>query len=141
MPLNLASGCRCPASDASIDEIAQRNQRYRCSNHCAPAFRLACHIDPRVTSQMRILVFTLKVSLAGILVSFISVVGVILSSILCHDITSCIFWFRVTAFTSFVIKKYSTRKIRQWEPVGWVMAGKNHPYVPIELILRRKRMS
>jgi hypothetical protein len=91
MPLNLASGGRCPASDASIDEITQCNQHYRCSNHRAPAFQLSCHIDPRITSQMRVLVFTLKVFLSGIHVSFISVVGIILSSIFGHDVTSCIF--------------------------------------------------
>jgi hypothetical protein len=139
MPLNPASGCRCPASDASIDEVTQRNQRYRCSNHRAPAFQLSCHIDPRVASQVRVLVFTLEVSLASIHVSFISVVGIILSSIFCHDVTSCILWFSVVSVLSCLTKRYGIRKIRQWEPVGWVMAGKNYPYVEIDLNLEASK--
>jgi hypothetical protein len=86
VPLDLAGG----TGDASVDEVCEGHYRQCGSNHRAPSYRLTGHIDPRVTSQMRIFVVALEVSLAGINMSFTSVVGVVLCFIIGHGITSLV---------------------------------------------------
>jgi len=86
MPLNLTVG----TGDASVDEVCECNYRQCRSNHRAPAFQLACYIDSHVTSQVLIFVLTLEVGFTGINVSLILVIGVVLSFIFGHVITSLI---------------------------------------------------
>ena len=86
MPSNLAGG----TGDASIDKVSQRDERQCQSDHGAPSFQLSRHIDPRVAAQMRILVFALEVSFAGVNVSVFIIFPVILSSIIGHGITSMV---------------------------------------------------
>ena len=62
VPLNLAGG----TGDASIDEVGQCNECQRRSYHRAPSFRLTSDIDSRITSQVRIFVFTFEVLFPGI---------------------------------------------------------------------------
>ena len=125
MPLDLTGGSRSPASYTSIDEVTQRYQSNHSTYHRAPSFHLASYIDSHVTTQMRVFVFTLKVSLAGINVSFISIVGVVLNFILCHNITSLVDCF-VVGVQSFLVRRYGIRGNRQCEPVGWVMVVENY---------------
>lgn len=88
VPSDFATGSCVPAGDTSVDKVSQYNKRQCQSNHWAPHFQLTSHIDSRITSQVLIFIVTLKVSLAGINVSFSSLVSVIVGSFLCHDITS-----------------------------------------------------
>jgi hypothetical protein len=90
LPFTISSDPAVGTGDASIDEVSERYNRQCRSYHGAPSFQLAGYIDSRVTSQMRIFVFTLEVGFAGIYVSFVSVVGVVLSFIFGHDITSLV---------------------------------------------------
>jgi hypothetical protein len=86
VPSDLAGG----TGEASVDEVCEGNNRQRRSDHRAPPFRSASYINSHVTAQMWILVFTLEVGFSGIHMSFVSGVGVILSSIFCHNITSSV---------------------------------------------------
>ena len=86
MPLDFAIG----TGDASIDEVSQCNNRQCRSYHRAPSSLLSRYIDSHVTAQMRVFVLTFEVSLAGINVSFVLFVKVILIFIVGHDITSLI---------------------------------------------------
>ncbi|VTR70738.1 hypothetical protein DESC_830055 [Desulfosarcina cetonica] len=90
LPLTVPSKFAGGTGDASIDKVSQRDERQCQSDHGAPSFQLARHIDPRVATQMRVLVFALEVSFAGVNVSFIPVVKVVLRSIIGHGITSMV---------------------------------------------------
>jgi hypothetical protein len=83
VPLNLAGG----TGNTFVDEVAQYNERQCQSDHKAPSLLSSGHIDPRITTQMLIFVFALKIFLTGINVTFAPVVGVILNFILGHGIT------------------------------------------------------
>ena len=117
MPLNPAVSSR----DTSINEVCEQ---YDCdcrSDHRAPTFLLASYIDPHVTSQVRVFVVAFKVSAAGIHMSFIIVIKVVLSFIFGHDITSCVY-----CYLFFVFKQYSMQQIRQCEPVGCWVVGESY---------------
>ncbi|MGD8543172.1 MAG: hypothetical protein PVI39_12835, partial [Desulfobacteraceae bacterium] len=92
--LNPAGGFRSPASDASVDQVAQGHQRNECSYHRTPSFRLSCHINSQITSQVLVGVFTLEICFSGVYVSFVTVVNVYVDSIFGHGVTSSagIFW-------------------------------------------------
>jgi hypothetical protein len=47
-------------------------------------------------------------------------------------------WFSIVDFPSCLRKRYGIEKIRQWEPVGWVMAGKNYPHVESGICTKRE---
>jgi hypothetical protein len=89
---NLACGICGPAGDTSVDEVSQNNERQCQSNHWAPSFQLTSNIDSHVTSQMLVWIVALEIGFAGINVSFISLVCVIIGSVLGHDITSYFFF-------------------------------------------------
>jgi hypothetical protein len=91
MPSNFAGG----TGDASVNEVSQQNDRQCRSYHGAPSFHLSRHINPRITAQMFVFVFTLEVSFAGIYVPFALVVEIVLRSVIGHIITSLIHCFVV----------------------------------------------
>jgi len=88
LPFGVPSNLTVGTGDAPIDEVSECNYRQCRSYHRAPSFQLASDIDSHVTAQTRVFVFTLKVGFTGINMSFVSVVGVILSSIFGHGVTS-----------------------------------------------------
>jgi hypothetical protein len=121
VPSNFAGG----TGDASVDEVSQQYNRQCRSYHGAPSFRLSSYIDSHVTAQMFVFVFTLEVSFAGVNVSFTLVVKVILRFIFGHIITSSVACF-VVSVSSCLFKIYGINVIRQYEPVGWLVTGKNY---------------
>jgi hypothetical protein len=101
--LDSAGGFCSPESDTSVDEVAQRDQRYQCSYHRAPSFRSPCHVDSQVTSQVLVGIFTLEVGFTGVNVPFVIVVGVYVDSIFGHGVTSSagdFFWGENLAFAN-----------------------------------------
>jgi hypothetical protein len=86
MPSNLTVG----TGDATVNEVSECNYRQCRSNHRAPSFHLTCYIDSHVTAQMLIFIIALEVSGAGIYVSIIVVVKVVLSFVFGHDVTSLV---------------------------------------------------
>lgn len=71
---------------------------------------------------MLVLVITCEVSFTGIDVPFALVVNVILDSIVGHGITSLVGCF-VVGHPSCLVKRYVTKRLRQCEPVGWLVVG------------------
>jgi hypothetical protein len=92
LPFTMPSDPAVGTGDASVDEVSECNNRQCRSYHRAPSFQLASYIDSRITSQMGIFIFALEIGFTGINVSFISVVGVVLSFIFGHHITSLFLW-------------------------------------------------
>jgi hypothetical protein len=114
MPSDFTRG----TDNTSVYEVCECDYRQCRSYHRAPSFRLSRYIDPHVTSQVRIFVFTLKVSFAGIYVSFASVVKVVLCFIFGHEITSLVNYFAVDCVPLCLIAKYNVSGNRQCEPDG-----------------------
>jgi len=71
-------------------------------------------------------VFAFEVSFAGINVSFVSVVTVILNFIIGHGITSLVYCFVVGWVLFFLNTLYSIKGFRQCEPVGWLVVGRSY---------------
>ena len=129
MPSNSAPG----TGDTAINEVSEYNYRQCRSYHRAPSFRLSSYIDPHVTSQVRVFVFTLEVSFTVINVSIVIVSPVIFSSVFGHDITSMFFCFVVGLVPCCLIKRYGIKQIKQCEPIGRWMVGKSYQNMGVGL--------
>jgi len=127
--LDSAGGFCSPASDTSVDEVAQRNHHYQCSYHRAPSFpvilrhpfRSSCHINSQITSQVLVGIFTLEVGFTGVNVPFVIVVSVVVHFIFGHGVTSSagIFGGAELGFTCTKITAPSEKSNVSRLAVGW----------------------
>jgi hypothetical protein len=90
LPLVMPSDFAAGTGDASVDEVCECYYRQCRSYHRAPSFRSTSYIDSRITPQIWVFVFTIKVLFTGINMSFILFVGVVLNFIFGHGITSLV---------------------------------------------------
>ena len=116
-----------------VDEIAQGNQHNSCSYHMAPSFRLSRYVDPQVTSQVRVGILAFKIGLAGINVSFVPIVKVILIFLSDHFVTSFDLCVLVGLASVFPTKRYCMDGFGQCGQVDWVVVGGNYHIVTIHI--------
>ena len=119
--LQPAKGFPFAAADTTVHVVAEYDQCQHYSYHGAPSFRLSLNIDPRITAQMLIRVFTLKICFTGINMPIVSIVKVVLNSIVGHNITSL-----VVGCLFHLNKRYNKKYEMQCEPTGRKMTGKTY---------------
>ena len=81
-PLNLACGNCDAARCTPVDKVTQRNECKCQSNHRTPSFQLTIDTDSHVTPQMLVRSVALKVGLAGVNMSLVSLIRETLDAIL-----------------------------------------------------------
>ena len=77
-------------ADAPVQEVSDGDERYHDSYHRAPSFPLSLNIDTQIAAQMFVGVLALKVGFAGIDMTIVPVVRVVLNIIVFHRITSLV---------------------------------------------------
>ena len=82
-------------ADAPVQEVSDGDERYHDSYHRAPSFPLSLNIDTQIAAQMFIGVFALEIGVAGVNMSIVVVIKVILNSIFGHNITSRVYLYWV----------------------------------------------